>query len=193
MIAAVPLITNTYGLNQDGTYCHIYTKADAAFIERLALWDGPAMAILLAASSAMVVVVIKLIGTICLRSKYEATTNGDRFWKAVKHLLPLAAFPIMFFLFEIPVLIFHIVVGKGPSPNMNKAMVLLYVCSHSFWSMASGGTLLTHIFIARFLSVAPLYNRKRYSEMENNPSARLVAGGSSVKSATYFSFPPVSV
>ena len=118
VIACVPLITNTYGRSPDGAYCYIYVKNDVAFIERFALWDGPAMIILLAASTAMIVMVIKLTGRVCLRSKYEAITDGDQFWKALKQLLPLAAFPILFLIFEIPVFIFHVYATTSSTPNM---------------------------------------------------------------------------
>ena len=77
--------------------CYIYAFNDVASIERFALWDGPAVIILLAASTAMVVMVIKLTGRVCLRSTYEPITDGDQFWKALKQLLPLAVFPIFVF------------------------------------------------------------------------------------------------
>ena len=42
VIAAVPLITNSYGHSPDGAVCYMYAENEAAFIERFALWDGPA-------------------------------------------------------------------------------------------------------------------------------------------------------
>eukprot|EP00731_Ephydatia_muelleri_P013174 Em0007g484a len=60
LIAIVPLVTHSYGLNTDGNICNIYANTNVAFIERLALWDCPAMLMLIAASIAMVVMVIKL-------------------------------------------------------------------------------------------------------------------------------------
>ena len=150
VIACIPLITHTYGLNPDGTSCYIYEKnSNVASIERFALWDGPAMIILLAASTAMVVMVIKLTGRVCLRSKYEPITDGDQFWKALKQLLPLAAFPILFLVFEIPMFIFHVyTVTSSIPPNM--ALEISKSVFFSLWSMTSGGTLLVHIFIVRW-------------------------------------------
>ena len=148
VIACVPLITRTYGRNPDGAYCSIYVKdSEVASIERFALWDGPAMVILLAASTAMVVMVIKLTGRVCLRSKYEPITDGDKFWKALKQLLPLATFPILFFIFEIPVFIFHVYATTSSTPNM--ALNITRSVFFSLWSMTSGGTLLIHIFVVR--------------------------------------------
>ncbi|KAL5509158.1 hypothetical protein EMCRGX_G004468 [Ephydatia muelleri] len=102
LIVAVPLITHTYGLSPGGNACYIYANTSVAFIERLALWDGPAMLMLIVASTAMVVMVTKLTSQVCRRSKYEPITDGDEFTKALKQLLPLAAFPMLFFIFAIP-------------------------------------------------------------------------------------------
>ena len=201
VIACAPLITDTYGRNRDGTECFIYMYAfnDIASIERFALWDGPAMIILLAASTAMVVMVIKLTGRVCLRARYEPITDGDQFWKALKQLLPLAAFPIVFLICEIPIFIYHIYAPTSSMPNMtleiSKSVFI------SMWSMTSGGTLLIHIIVVKCLSLA----RNRKCEHGNrvmqqtisfhNPTAsRLVLGSSrSAWSATRLSFPTSSI
>ena len=72
------------------------TQLSVAFIERLALCDGLAPLMLIAASTAMVVMVIKLA---CLVVEDLGT---NRYWKALKQLLPLSAFPKLFFIFEMP-------------------------------------------------------------------------------------------
>ena len=107
-IAVVPLITKAYGRSPDGIYCYIYVRNNVASIERFALWDGPSMTILLAVSTAMVVMGIKLASKVCSRSKYEPITDGDQYYKALQELLPLAAFPVLFFILQIPALIYHI-------------------------------------------------------------------------------------
>ena len=191
MLAAVPLTTKTYGSSPGHLNCYIYANNDVALIERFALWDGPAtcMFILLAASIAMVVMVIKMTGTVCLRLKYEPITDGDQFWKALKQLLPLAAFPILFFIFEIPVLILHIYVAKMSTPN--DAVNVSGFVFFSMWGVASGATLTIHI------TVAQIRNRKRKHEnpiMQENASinTKLITTPS-VNSATRFSLPPISV
>ena len=158
VIACVPLITRTYGRSPDGTYCYIYVKdkENSASIERFALWDGPAMIILSAASTAMVVMVIKVTGRACLRSKYEPITDGDQFWKALKQLLPLAAFPILFLIFEIPIFIFHVYATASSKPNM--ALNITQSVFFSLWSMTSGGTLLVHIFVVRYWTIKSFIN-----------------------------------
>ncbi|KAL5510487.1 hypothetical protein EMCRGX_G006041 [Ephydatia muelleri] len=143
LIAIVPLVTHSYGRSPDGNICYIYANTSVAFIERLALWDGPAMVTLTAASIAMTVMVIKLASQVCRRSKYELITEGDQFWTALKQLLPLAIFPMLFFIFEIPVLIFHIHATQNSKPN--EAMLIADAVCFSLWSTASGATVITHI------------------------------------------------
>ena len=150
VIAAVPLITHTYGLSPDGAICNIYANSSVAFIERLALWDGPAMMILLAASTAMLIMMIKLASKVCCRlNSYEPITNGDQFAKALKHLLPLAAFPLLFFIFFIPVLMFHIYVAANSKTS--EGVLISAVVFYSLWSMASGLTLVIHVTVVKCL------------------------------------------
>lgn len=124
LIAAVPLITHSYGYSSiDSCYIPAYAgnvTLNNAVIERFALWDGPAMVILLALSITMAVMVTKLGGRVCRRSKYEPIPEGDLFSKALKQLLPLAAFPVLFLLFIIPVLIYDVYYAFiTPMPNEN--------------------------------------------------------------------------
>ena len=152
VIAVVPLIITTYGLDLDGSNCYIYcnfngtTSTYAAFIERFALWNAPATAILLAASIAMVAIVMKLSRTVRSRWKYEAITDSDQHWKAIKQLFPLVAFPMFFFVFIIPVLVFDIV--SADNPVHNEALHLFVMIIIALWSMTSGVTLMVHISIA---------------------------------------------
>ena len=195
LIAVVPLITNSYGLSADGTVCYVYANQSTAFVERLAIWDVPAMFILLVASTAMVVMVMKLACRVRWRSKSERIADGDQFEKAIKQLLPLAAFPILFFLFEIPVLIFRIYVAKYTKAR--EALLISTIVFFSLWSFTSGATLLVHI------SVTQWYYRKRKSKSTklqrettsvNTLSAKLATGSFvTVNSATNYPLPSASV
>ena len=147
LIAIVPLVTHAYGLSPGGNGCYIYANTSVAFIERLALWDGPTMFMLIAASTAMVVMVTKLTSHVRRRSKYEPITDGDQFTKALKQLLPLAAFPMLFFIFEIPVFILHVYTIQYSTPK--EGIVISAAICLSLWSMASGATVLIHISVAR--------------------------------------------
>ena len=147
LIAAVPLVSHTYGLNPGVNICYIYVNTSVAFIERLALWDGPAMLMLIASSTAMVVMVIKLASHMYRRYKYESITDGDQFTKAIKQLLPLAAFPMLFFIFEIPVILYHISTTQHSTPN--EGLSIVFTICVSLWTMTSGATVIIHISVAR--------------------------------------------
>ena len=147
LIAIVPLVTHTYGLSSNGDTCYIYANRSVAFVERLALWDGPAMFMLIFASISMVVMVTQFARQVRQRSQYEPIFDGNQFWKALKQLLPLAAFPIVFFVFEIPVFIFHIYTIQFSTPSEGIS-IFAYICV-SLWSTASGATVIIHISVAR--------------------------------------------
>ena len=153
LIAAVPLITHTYGYSSVDT-CYIPAYAgnatlNDAIIERFALWDGPALVILLVLSITMAVMVTTLGGRVYrIRLKYEPITDGEQFSKALKQLLPLAAFPIFFLLFNVPVFIYDVYYSfVTPSPNEN--LVLTADIFIFLWSLTSGLTLIVHISVAR--------------------------------------------
>ena len=157
VIAAVPLITNTYGLSPPSTACYIEGQYNAsnnatsnriATIQRFALVDGPAMVILIAASIAMVVMVIKLAHGLCWSLKYEPIADGAEYWTALKQLLPLSAFPILFIIFLIPQLVYDIYAANAP--ELNIAAEVSVVLSTSLWSMTSGVTLIVHISMMRY-------------------------------------------
>ena len=179
VIASVPLMTHIYGLSPLAA-CYIYGtngSQNTALIERFALWDGPAMALLLAASIAMVAILIKLTYRVFCnwRFEYESISDGDQFWKALKQLLPLAAFPILFFLFIIPNFIFHLyLLFNSPS----EAIYILNLLFTSLWTMSSGGTLLLHIAVVRLCSRKNLSMLSARFTSTGNPTVRLVSSSS---------------
>ena len=198
LIAAIPLMTGTYGRDHIGA-CWIEVDNNNSDIQRLtveietyALWDGPAMIILVAASIAMFVMVTKLAHTACRRSTYRALGGGDTLWKAIKHLLPLAAFPILFFVFEIPVFIFHVYADQR-SRKIEDVLITAEVCL-ALWSMASGVALIAHI------SVVKICSKKHKAATDHNPATthtqKLVTWsrtGITINCDTRFSLPPASV
>ena len=146
-IASVPLITNTYGVNRLGI-CFYFAVNDTngvGTIEKFSLWYVPAMVILFALSTAMVVMVIVLARQVCWRSSYEPITEGDKFWTALKQLLPLTAFPILFFVFIIPVF----VSGAFLSANSSTTSLSYTTLCVALWSMSSGVTLIMHISVVK--------------------------------------------
>eukprot|EP00731_Ephydatia_muelleri_P013391 Em0007g701a len=187
VVASVPLVTRSYAPSPDSTYaCYIYAKTEVAFIESVVLWDGPALIVLLVASAAMILMVIKMACKVCWRSQYEPITDGDQFWLALKHLLPLAAFPILFFVFDIPLVMFHIYVAQGF--KLNSSLDVSRFVFFSLWSMTSGTTLIIHILVVQ------MSGRKHKPKIQNNTTGN----NSSIKlltthQTTYFSLPPASV
>ena len=152
LISVVPLITSTYQLSPFHTYCYIEIhnaneSLQIELLENLILWDIPAILILAVSSFAMTALVKKITRLLCKRSKYEPITAGDKFWKALKELLPLAAFPILFFVFIIPSIILHIY-SSVVHVAVPEALVVTAMVFTSFWSIASGATLITHILMA---------------------------------------------
>ena len=152
VIAVVPLTTSTYGLSPSYSYCYIYVQNSNAsrqtmLIERFVLWDAPAMVILLIASLAMVAMVIKIGHLLHYRKiKYEQLSDNDQFWRALKELLPLSAFPDLFLIFVIPTLTFHIYLTQGSPEDTVLAIALV---TTSLWSMTSGVTVLLHLSVTR--------------------------------------------
>ena len=146
-VAVVPLTTHTYGHSPLGCYIHGENNGTirVALIQRYALWEVPAIAILVAASLVMVVMVIKLVSRVCWRFKYEPIIDGDTYWKALKQLLPLAAFPILFLIFLVPVSVYSF---SAEGPTVNAALRLTAAICFPLWSMASGLTLIIHITVA---------------------------------------------
>ena len=154
-VACVPLMTHSYGLSASGR-CYVHTsyagnRSDhVVLIEKIAIWDGPAIIILLLASVAMATAVIKLAKRLVIsKMKYEPITDNDRFCKALSQMLPLAAFPILFFVYAIPLLIIDVYSLKHTRPSNWLALGISNGVFISLWSMTSGVTLLVHMCVAR--------------------------------------------
>ena len=166
VIASVPLITHSYGSRG---YCYIEAENDThheTFIERFALWNGPAMAILLVSSTAMVVMTIKLAHRVCWKFKYEPITDGGQYWKALKQLLPLMAFPILFFIFTIPVFVYDIYSPFSINSGSNQLLQFVANVFVSMWSMSSGVTLIVHMSVVK----APVLCRIRPNNAQRSNS-----------------------
>ena len=155
VIACVPLITKSYGYSAvDGCFIPAYLNSSynlslhVAVIERFYLVEGPALGILFVSSTAMVFMAIKVAQKVCWRWKYEEITDGDQFWRALKQLLPLAAFPILFFVFFVAYTIFD-VYYSFLTPTPNDILVFVAYLSISLWSLSSGVTLIVHIAVVR--------------------------------------------
>ena len=148
-MSSVPLVTQSYGLNASGR-CYILLPNETRYIatiERLALWDGPAAIILLMASTAVVVMVASLSRRVCLKLQYEPIGRGGQFRTALIQLLPLTAYPVLFFILPVFTSDAYLLTSSSSWPS--KPLALSDRIFLSLWSAASGATLLAHIFVAR--------------------------------------------
>ena len=161
-IASVPLVTRTYGVSSFHSYCYIYSHNGNPHLldltERLVLWDVPAMVILMISSAAMVIIIITIAKRLCQKMEYEPITKGDTFWKALKELLPLAAFPIFFFIFQVPGLMYDLFSGKV---EREAALGTPVMCT-SLWSLSSGVTLIIHLLVMACIHRGRRRNRLPY-------------------------------
>ena len=161
LIAVVPLVTKSYGPGPYGTVCYIKINSSIGRLEMFVLWDGPAIFILLGASAAMMVMVIILTRRACRRLMYEPIIEGGQYRKALQQLLPLAAFPFLFFIFELPVLAFHILTYiMHLDRSYSTTIVIIDLVFFSLWSMTSGGTLLLHISVVGYLKTRRRLHRR---------------------------------
>ena len=163
VMASVPLITHSYAINLNRR-CYIDQHE---LVERIVLWDAPAMAILLALSIVMVVVVRKLLRR---RSEFEArdqfvtedsitctprpliprrASERSEFARFVRaYFLPLAPYPI-FLVFIVPVVIMDVIDALSITSPI-AAMSIANALFTSLWSLTSGATLITIITVSKY-------------------------------------------
>ena len=190
MVASVPLVTHSYG--NSPLSCYIYSDNDSyhiAAIERLSLWNVPALAILSAVSVCMIVMVIKLAHAVYRRQRFDGIAESDQFGEALKQLLPLAAFPILFFIFTIPSLVYGIYLFSSTSPN--SVLIITTSVFISLCSMASGVSLMVHISVARLCNSTAGYRNTTKSYCSCDRTVRVET--EYVNSATHYSAPNESL
>ena len=160
VISCVPLITDSYA--SSGPVCFISGLANVsshiALIERVALFDAPAMVLLLATSISMIIIVITLLRNVLKLQlhAYEPITDGDTFVTALKQLLPLVVFPVLFFIFIIPQLVYDIRVFRNFTQLGNQyppTLIYFVIVFDPMWTLSSGVALLVHISVAICLSM----------------------------------------
>eukprot|EP00731_Ephydatia_muelleri_P031039 Em0022g553a len=200
-IAAVPAITHSYGLS--GSWCWIASWHDncpsrpftTAIIEQFALWYGPSMLILALASIAMVVMVIVLIS----RMYRFGSIRHNQNWNALKQLLPLCVYPIIYFSLHVPPFVFRII---SASHKPTSGQIVMAVVCFSGWSLLAGVTLIVHISVATLCSRSKkggaMYKWSRYTPMEQygsvgNENASAQVSRPSDSNATYYPLPNDSI
>lgn len=154
IIAAIPLTTNTYGFA--GSWCWIKTVRDdcstvegnAGLIEQFVLWFVPSMVILVITSSVMVamVLVVARRSRLSILSEHSITAEHlNR--KALNQLLPLAAYPVLFCIFNVLPFVNRLPLHK--STTTIDGLEVASILSSAFWGLSTAVSLLVHIVIVR--------------------------------------------
>lgn len=154
VISVVPFMTRSYGLS--GSYCWIQEWKNncnsevlrAGVIEQFALWYVPSMVILTIASTAMVIMVIVLV----YRANVRRGMNNQH-WQALKQLLPLSAYPILFFVFDVPTCVNRAYGTRSDVPtNIRDLLSVLDAISVMGFSLSPGVILVVHVVVAKLCS-----------------------------------------
>ena len=155
-IATVPLATGTYGLA--GSWCWIQEwmgncptyKLHLGFVLQLALWYVPSIIILFMTSAAMVVMVLVVATRSCPRRLERHSITGEHHnRKALKQLLPLAAYPIMFCIFNVVPFVNRV---RGLTNDTKPALETAAALSIACWGLSTAIALLIHTMTLRCLA-----------------------------------------
>ena len=185
----IPFIHNSFGIA--GAWCWIRDwKDDCAtqkylegIIEQFVLWYGP-----LFISLTLTVVAVFMI-TIVLAQRAYAHKNSEseclienqehnQNKKAIKELLPLLAYPVIFYI----LILFPLVnrIYNAISPNASFELALVHALCEGSWSFFSSWALIIHIFVARQLK------KKKHVHFREHPdSIKALANSCTVTYTTY--------
>ena len=157
LLAWIPFIHDNYGLA--GAWCWIKEwKHDCATehylegtIEQFVLWYGPLfVSLILVIVSFLIVMPVVIAWRACQkRQDYEAVILGSeaekqvKINKAIKRLLPLLAYPLMFLLLAIFPLVNRIF--SAASQYANYSLALAHAISEPSWGIFTSIAILMHI------------------------------------------------
>ena len=165
----IPFIHNSYGVA--GAWCWIRNwKDDCAsrkylegIIEQFVLWYGP-----LFISLTLSVVAVSIILIVLAQRAYANKNPENKFVyernqnkKAIKELLPLLAYPVIFYVLWLFPLINRIY--NAISPNANFGFAVVHTSSESLWGFFSSCALIIHILVMRKLK------KKKRVQMKEHP------------------------
>ena len=152
----IPFIHSSYGLTN--TWCWIrdwkddcsMEKNKEGIIEQFTLWYGPLMLSLpisfLAVIMIMSVLAKRAYSNDTTTPETEPLTNNQRSNKTVlKQLLPLLAYPVIFFALALFPLVDRIY--EAISPYSSYPVVLVHSISNAMWGFFCGVTLLIHVLL----------------------------------------------
>lgn len=149
VIASVPFATNTYGVA--GSWCWIKNwKNDCpsqvlidGVIEQFSTMYGPGF-LLLTVDSAVALTIVLILATRSRRTQTSImSSTRHQHSEALKQIVPLLAYPILFLLLFLPAFANRIY-GATPQKPSTALMFIAVVCIAS-WGWVAGITLIAHI------------------------------------------------
>ena len=113
------------------------------------LWHGPAMICSIVESIAIIVIVLRLL--FCYRPVQDesAASLQPKRYNALKELLPLLVYPILFGVLLIPPLINSLIIGTADTNQLRKAAILASSISAILQPFLAGSTLLIHVVVLK--------------------------------------------
>ena len=155
VVASVPLATRTYGPAELWCWirdwdCESNTRDSIAVLEQFALWFGPCMAVLVLTVVAMVVMLAIVVHRV---RGHRTTLKRDQNWKALKQLLPLAIYPVLFLVFTIVPFANRLYGSLRTIAESDQTRYDLYV-SHAVslgcWNLSTGLVVFVHVSVTAF-------------------------------------------
>ena len=148
-IASIPLITEYYGLA--GAWCfirdwknHCPSEKDiAGIIQQFVLWYAPLVISLFICLIAVLIVVTKYYFWRHCTCCHKTNTNEDANKEDVKKLLPLLAYPVIFFVLALFPLINRLY--GAISPHNSFGLMLTHAVTEGLWGSCSALVLIGHV------------------------------------------------
>ena len=200
----IPFIHNSFGVAP--AWCWIKSwKGDCAtqkyiegIIEQFVLWYGPLFISLTLSVVAVLIIVIVLAQRVCAQKNEYLIENHERNQnkKAIKELLPLLAYPVIFYLLALFPLINRVYSASATSFNASFGWALGHSLCKASWGFFSSWALIIHILMMRKL-------KKKHVQMKEHLSCtKAVADKGAViytaytegttNASTKYSIPPES-
>lgn len=198
VIASVPFMTKTYGLA--GPWCWIKNREDGCssqilldgIIEQFALSYAPGLACLAIDSVLAAAMVTILYLRVHREKKRDPTIKWHPLEEAIKQILPLVAYPVLFLLLLLPGFV-NRVYGATPNQPSVGLMYFSIVCT-SLWGFVGGATLSVHILIMSYSQRAKLRPNAAisYGTAEVGSTVVISSRPATCTSGTYFVLPSES-
>ena len=193
VIAAVPLATKAYGLA--GSWCWIADRKNncaatplvEGTTEQFALWYGPSMVLLALSATAMITMVTVVVWRICMHSTTMFARDNN--WKALKQLLPLAIYPMLFLFFLTTPFIYRL---YGIWHHVPQEFSISSAVSVACLNLSTGLVFIIHV-LATGLCTKKMCTKKVSSMVRSEYFVYAPVSRDAIPTSTWFSLPKPSV